>query len=139
MSQSNKGRFRPGESGNPNGRAKGSRNRASLAVDELLEGEAERLTRRAVEKAMEGDTVALRLCLDRIAPARRDRHVSFVLPAVEVPADLPKATAAILDALATGELTPSEAAEVGRALDTHMRAVETADLAERIAKLEAAQ
>jgi hypothetical protein len=54
--------FKPGQSGNPSGRPHGSRNKATLALEALLDGEGEAITR----KALEGDTAALRLCLERI-------------------------------------------------------------------------
>src|SRR5215475_9848913 len=66
-------RFRPGVSGNPAGRPKGARNKSTLAAEALLDGEAEALTRKAVEMALGGDTVALRLCLERLVPPRKDR------------------------------------------------------------------
>src|SRR5215211_4292561 len=66
--------FQPGQSGNPSGRPPGSRNKTTLAVDALLDGEAETLTRKAIELAKAGDLVALRLCLDRICPPRKGRH-----------------------------------------------------------------
>ena len=75
-------RGRPFQLGNPS-RPKGVRNRATQAVEALLLGEAEALTRRAVELALAGDTTALRLCLDRIAPPQKDRPVVFALPKLE--------------------------------------------------------
>lgn len=72
--------------GNP-GKAAGTRNRATLAVEFILGTGARKLTRRAVELALGADTVALRLCLERIAPIRRDRAIAFALPAVEGLAD----------------------------------------------------
>ena len=74
------GRFRKGRSGNPKGRALGSRNKATQTAELLLDGEAEALTRRAVELAL-GDGMALRLCLDRIIPPRRGRPVQAGLAA----------------------------------------------------------
>jgi hypothetical protein len=62
--------FPAGVSGNPAGRPKGSRNKTTLAIEALLEGEAEALTRKAIERALEGDMAALRLCMDRLAPPR---------------------------------------------------------------------
>ena len=59
--------------------------------------------------------------MDRLAPVRKDRHVQFDLPAIESPADLPKATHALLQAIAACELTPSEAADIGKAVDAHVR------------------
>ena len=47
--------FEKGRSGNPAGRRPGSRNKATLAAAALLAGEAEALTRTAVEFALAGD------------------------------------------------------------------------------------
>ena len=58
--------FKPGVSGNPSGRPQGSRNKATLALESLLDGQAEVLTQKAVDMALEGDMQALRLCLERI-------------------------------------------------------------------------
>jgi hypothetical protein len=135
------GRGRPfgeGNKGNPAGRPKGSRSRTALALEAILEGEAEAITRKAIELAQEGDTVALRLCMDRLIPVRKDRPVRFELPKIENASDLPKATGALLEAVAAGDITPSEAADVGRALDAHVRAIETTDLHERMRRIEEA-
>jgi hypothetical protein len=132
-------RFKPGQSGNPNGRPVESRHRATLAAEALLDGEAEAITRKAVELAKSGDTVALRLCLDRLAPPRRDRPVLFTLPAIETMADLPKASGALLEAVASGELTPSEAAELGKLVEAHVKAIELTDIQARLEALEQAQ
>ncbi|HWN80221.1 MAG TPA: DUF5681 domain-containing protein [Bradyrhizobium sp.] len=75
-------RFQKGRSGNPKGRPKGSRNAATLACEALLDGQAEALTQKAIQMALDGDPVALRLCLDRLCPPRRDRPVSFPLPPI---------------------------------------------------------
>jgi hypothetical protein len=65
------------------GRPLGSRHRTSLAIDALLDGDAEKLTRKAIEMALAGDGTAMRLCMDRLVPARRDRHIAFALPKLE--------------------------------------------------------
>jgi hypothetical protein len=129
--------FKPGQSGNPAGRPKGSRNKATLALDALLDGEGEAITRKAIELATSGDTVALRLCLDRILPVRKDRPVTFALPPIDTTADLVKATSSLLQAVAAGDLTPSEAAELGKLVDAHVRAIEVTDIQERLARIEA--
>ena len=59
------GQFTTGNTGRP----RGSRNKITLATESLLQGQAEALTQTAVTKALEGDSVALRLCMERIAPA----------------------------------------------------------------------
>ncbi|MGU3541026.1 DUF5681 domain-containing protein [Methylobacterium sp. A54F] len=129
--------FEKGRSGNPAGRPRGSRNRSALALEELLDGEAKAITRKAIEMAKAGDTVAMRLCLERLIPARKDRIIRFGLPPIEGPQDLPKATTALLQAVADGDLTAAEAAELSKLVEAHVRAVETKDFAERLAALEA--
>jgi hypothetical protein len=128
--------FQKGQSGNPNGRPQGSRHKTTLAIDALLDGDAENLARKAIEMALAGDTVALRLCLDRLAPVRKDRPVTFAFPKVETTTDLPKASGALLEAVAAGELTPSEAAELGKLVEAHVRAIEVTDMAARLEALE---
>ncbi len=128
--------FRKGQSGNPDGKPKGTRNRATLAAEALLDGEAEALTRRAVEAALGGDMVAMRLCLERICPPRRDRPISFRLPRMEGAADAAKAIAAITKGVASGEVTPCEAAELSKLIDAYTRALEATDFEARLTALE---
>jgi hypothetical protein len=97
-----------------------------------------RLTRKAIDLAKQGDTTALRLCIEPILPARKDRPVSFDLPRIETVTDSVKATAAIASAVDDGELSPMEAAELIKVVGGYTRAVETADLAARLARLEQA-
>jgi Family of unknown function (DUF5681) len=77
--------FKPGQSGNPAGRPKGARNATTLAVEALLDGEGEALTRKAIDLAKKGDMQALKLCMDRIVPPRRDRPLAFALPPIGSP------------------------------------------------------
>jgi hypothetical protein len=131
-------RGKPFERGNP-GKPKGARHRVTLAAETLLEGEAEAITRKAIELAKAGDGPALRLCMDRIYPARKDRPVRFRLPPLEKVGDAVAANAALVGAVASGNLTPSEAGELAKLVDAYTRAVEATDIQDRLAKLEAAQ
>src|SRR4051794_25831566 len=101
-------RFRPGKSGNPNGRPKGSRNVTTIALENLLDGQAEALTQKAIDLGLTGDIPALRLCLDRILPPRKDRPVSFVLPEINSAQDAAATVSAVLAAVAAGEITPAD-------------------------------
>jgi len=114
----------------------GSRHKVTLAVEALLEGQHEALTRAAIDKALQGDGVALRLCLDRIAPPRKDAPISISLPPVSSAAYAVVASSALLDAVATGEVTPGEAGPVMALLVSHKAIVEAGDLERRIAALE---
>ena len=128
-------RFQKGRSGNPNGRPKGSRNAATLAVEVLLDGQAQALTQKAIEMALAGDPVAMRLCLERIYPARKDRPVTFQLPPITSARDAADIMAAVANAVATGHITPSEAAELGKVIDSYVRAYQTAEMDERVTSL----
>ena len=102
----------------------------------MLDGEAERLTRKAIDLALAGDTVALKLCIDRIYPARKDRPVTFPLPPITSPRDAADIAAAIAQAVAAGHITPSEAAEIGKVIEIYVKAYQTAELNDRIARVE---
>jgi hypothetical protein len=131
-------RGKPFERGNP-GKPKGARHRVTLAAEILLEGEAEAITRKAIELAKAGDGPALRLCMDRIYPARKHRPVRFGLPPLEKVGDAVAANAALVGAVASGDLTPSEAGELAKLVEAYTRAVEATDIQDRLTKLEAAQ
>ncbi|MFN3642572.1 MAG: DUF5681 domain-containing protein [Gemmobacter sp.] len=121
--------------GNP-GRPHGARHKATRAALALLDGEAEALTRQAVTMALGGDVTALRLCLERIAPPRKDSPVTVALPPMHSAADAAKAAGALLDAVAAGELTPTEGAHVMALVEAYRRTLETSELEARIAALE---
>jgi Family of unknown function (DUF5681) len=128
--------FRKGQSGNPDGRPKGSRNVTTVALESLLDGQATALTQKAIDLALTGDMAALRLCLDRILPPRKDRPLTFNFPAITNAAEAASTMSAILAAVASGEITPTEAAEIGKLVDSYVRAVEATELAARIERLE---
>ncbi len=124
--------FERGRSGNPAGRRTGSRNKTTEAAAALLAGELEALTRKAVELALVGDPTAMRLCLERILPACRERAVKFALPPIESAADIAAAMKAVTSALADGAITPGEAATIAAVVDTFVRAIETSDFDRRL-------
>ena len=123
-------------SGNP-GRPRGARHKITQAIEAMLEGQHEALTQAAIDKALEGDVTALRLCLDRIAPARKDAPVSFALPEIETADDAAKAARAILKAIAEGDVTPLEAATGMAVVEQFRRTLETTEIERRIVALEA--
>jgi len=128
------GTFGPGNPGKP----QGARHRATQAALALMDGQAEALTQKAVETALAGDVTALRLCLDRIAPPRKDAPVTFALPAMDTAADAARAAGAVLAAVASGDLTPTEGAQIMGLVEICRRTLETCDLEARVAALEQA-
>ena len=91
---------------------------------------------KAIELAKDGDTALIRLCLDRLCAPRRDRHIPFALPEMDTAADAVTAAAAITAAVAAGELTPGEAADLSKLVANYAKALEIADLDERVQRLE---
>jgi hypothetical protein len=84
-------RFQKGTSGNPKGRPKGSLNKATVLAEQLLDGEAEEITRKCVELAKNGDRTALRLVMERLLPRRKGRPIHLELPKIESMKDLDRA------------------------------------------------
>jgi hypothetical protein len=137
--QRGRGRGRPfekGRSGNPAGRPPGIAKRATQAMQSLLDDEAQALTRKAVELALDGNTMALRMCLDRIGPPRRERAVPITLPPVRDAADLAGTMTAIIAAAGEGAISPDEGGRLARLVEIFLRAVETRDFERRLQLLE---
>ena len=132
------GRFPKGQSGNPAGKPKGTRNATTLALEALLDGQASALTQKAINLALAGDMAALRLCLDRILPPRKDSPVAFDLPEMKTLNDAVPAMGALVKAVGQGDLTPTEAGELTKMVQAFAKIIETAELEERVRKLEEA-
>ena len=130
-----RGRFAKGSGGRP----PGTRNRLRRTVNALLEASAPELVERVLELARAGDVQALRIALDRIVPVPRDAPVVLpTMPVIESAADLPRAFGVVLQAVADGALTPSEAERIARLLASAGRVLELVDIEERVRKLETA-
>ena len=119
------------------GRPKGSRNKATLAIESLLQSQAEALTQTAVKKALEGDSMALRLCMERIAPAPKDQPVSFSLPKMNNSLEASGVAGSVLTAVSEGQLTPTEATRVMGLIDSYRRTLELTEIEQRLQALEA--
>ncbi len=104
------GKFTSGNSVRP----KGVRNKKTLAIESLLEGQAEALTQTAISR----DSMALRLCMERIAPAPKDNSVSFTLPQMNNALDASQTAGSVLTAVSEGNLTPIEATRVMGLVDS---------------------
>ncbi len=125
--------FKKGRSGNPDGRPKGAKDKRT-ELRELLSPHAEDLVKKAVEKALDGDITALRLCLDRIIPPITARDTAIELD--DITGTLTEQGQKIIVAMSNGELTPSDASRMLTALASQARIVEIDELEERVRKLE---
>ncbi len=132
----NSGKWKPGQSGNPAGKPKGTLHKATKVALELMEGEVETITRKCVDEAKAGNMVAMRMFLDRIVPQARSRRITLDLPAIETAADCLKAQGIITAAMAAGELSPDEAETAANVVELKRRAIETLEYEKRIDALE---
>ena len=129
-------RFQKGKSGNLKGRPRGSRNASTMAAEMLLENQAAAITQKCVDMAMDGDPTALRLCVSRLIPIKRERTISLDLPALESSQDSLKAIGNVLEAVGEGQITPTEGQAVARLLEVHRAAFEIVELEIRLTALE---
>jgi len=131
------GGFKPGQSGNPSGRPKGARHRTTVAIEALLDGEGEAITRKAIEAAKAGDMVAIRLVLDRICPPRKTRPIHIELPPIKNAGGVAEAQQEVLRAACAGELLLDEAQVLSGLLEARRQSLETQELEARLTGLEA--
>jgi hypothetical protein len=107
-------------------------------VENVLADDAEAIGRKAIELAKAGEIAALRMCLDRLAPAPKHEPVVFDLPPLDTASDSVAAAARIVAAVAAGDLTPSEAVDLAKVIDVYVGALATKAFEERLNKLKSA-
>ena len=128
--------FQPGQSGNPTGRPRGARNKASMLADMMVQDRIEEMMGVMIENALKGNMLALRLCTNRAAPPARQRPISFELPLLKTAADAVSALAAIAAAVAEGELTAGEADVLNKIVENFRLTLEASVFEERMAELQ---
>jgi len=130
-------KFKRGVSGNPNGRPKGSRNKATIAAYTLLEGEADNITRKLVDEALEGNLMAIKLCMDRIAaPVKHIPIKPLDLPTLTDAASIPLFYERLNDLLSNGELSLDELSGLNNMVSAFSRSIDLAELEQRITAIE---
>jgi hypothetical protein len=129
-------KFKPGQSGNPKGKTKGTLHKATRAALELLEGDLEAITQVCIDKAKAGDHLAVKLILDKLLPNQRERSINLKVPRVKGAQDLPQALEAIMQAVAAGELTPGEGQALTAMLEGYRKGLEFTTIEARLRALE---
>ena len=129
--------FQKGQSGHPQGRAKGSRNKATMMAQVLIDGDYEKIIEGVKHKAfVEGDTRAYKLLIERLVPPRRSRDLNLELPAIKTASDVIVAMGEVFAAMARGAITAEEVRELSTLLDVGRRTLENVDHESRILELE---
>jgi len=90
----------------------------------------------AVGMAKQGDTAALKLCLDRLMPPIREERLHVSVPPISGPDDFPVVQASILASVADGTLLPSEGQALASLVDAQRRAHETTAMAKQLADIQ---
>ena len=130
--------FAPGVSGNPAGRPKGALNHATRAALAMMQGQVEQLTGVVVARALEGDMTAMKLVLDRLVPTAKEASIepgALTLPEL-TSSTVPNAVAAVVQAVAAGDLPPGQGQALVGMLDNYRKAIELSEIEQRLAALE---
>lgn len=128
-------RGRPFKAGN-SGRPRGSRNKATVALEGILDSKSTEIMNKLVELALAGHPAALKLALERMVPARTERLVTFHLPKIKSASDGAVALAAVSDAVASGDITPNEGLAISQMIGVTVRAFEAKEFESRVLALE---
>ncbi len=129
-------KFKRGQSGNPNGKPKGAKNKSTLAAEVLLEGSLERICRRIEEEAIDGNMQAAKMILERFLPPRKDRIIRLDLPEIKTHEDILCASTLIISAVCKGEISPSEGEALSKTIDLHSKILEATEHESRLQALE---
>ena len=125
-----------GTSGNPRGKPRGARHRVTVALEKLMQADAETILKAVLMLAKNGDLMAARFVLERIVPPARDRAVQLDLPATDTLAGIERAHDVVLDAVSVGSITPAEATSLASLIEGRRRTFEVGELERRIVEIE---
>ena len=129
-------KFKKGQSGNPKGRKQGSRSKATILAEQLLDSEVKELVNECIKMAKAGDSTAMKICMDRLIPPRKDRPISLILPQIETIEDAANAMKSVANAVSGGQVTPLEGQVLSAMIENYRKVVETFDHELRLAELE---
>lgn len=128
--RTSKGQFKKGASGNPSGRPKSE---STVLREKLLEN-SDKVFNLLMEKLGDGDSAALKMCLDRLVPP-----LKAVTAPVQINASgnsLAEKANGVFTAATDGEVSPDTASQLITALAGVAKIIEVSELEKRISALE---
>lgn len=126
--------FKPGKSGNPAGRPKGIKDRR-VALREKLLPHADQLIEMVTTFAKSGDMAAMKIIMDRLIPPLKEEPIHVAISKIENAVDCTQAQAAVVNAVAAGDMLPSEGQAISNLIEAQRRAFETTELAQQMRDL----
>jgi hypothetical protein len=129
-----KGGWKPGQSGNPKGKPRGSGEVQKLRA--AIGKHVPKILEKLVAAAEGGDVQAARLVLERVIPPMKATEPTQRIP-IAPKATLADQGRAVLAAVAAGQLAPGQGAQLLTAIGTLGKIVEIDELERRLAALEA--
>ena len=129
-------KWKIGQSGNPAGKKPGTRHKATQLAEILLDGQTEKLVNKCVEMAIDGDSTAMRICMDRLIPPRKSRPITIQLPDTKTAVGVADAQSTVVKTVAEGEITIEDGQALSSILEARRKALETQDHEVRLNKLE---
>lgn len=124
--------FKPNQSGNPDGRPKGTGYRQQL-FKILVEPHKEALLNTGINLALAGNEAMLRLLLERLLPAKpKEEPSTLLLPKT----GLTKQIQSIINSLNNADITPTDALKLMNMTVAQSKIIEFEDIAQRVKALE---
>ena len=133
-----KPRGRPFTEGNTasRGRPPGSRNKNTLWSQELIGEYREAVLRKCLAMALQGDSTAMRLCVERILPISKESRVQLKMAKVSTMAEVAAALDRVLQAVGRGAITPEQGQRLADLLHGRGRIIEGEEIEARLRVLE---
>lgn len=129
-------RFQKGQSGNPKGKIKGTKNKATRFIDSLMQSELNNISQKLIELAVAGNLQAIKLVLDRVMPAKTSRSIEIEIPKIENTTDALQAISTVIHAVGQGELTPNEGEAITKIIQSFTQTLQSYEFDQRLSTLE---
>ena len=129
-------RFQKGQSGNPKGKVKGTKNKATRFIESLMQSELNNIGEKLIELAVTGNLQAIKLVLDRVMPPKTSRSIEIEMPKIENSTDALQAISTVIYAVGQGELTPSEGEAMTKIIQSFTQAIQSYEFDQRLSRLE---